>query len=271
MYASLCLSNYERFSTTLGQQSGGFFCLSGGLTSLPVLSGSKDTVSPEEDRPVLGHLGLCQTYLPEGRCGCFLQGLHPQHAGHHPLRWHRPGRLWGAWSLSRGNSVVYCCLARSDSFALLYSVRLWRIPGCSALPQTALIRECLCSWLVAPLPAHVASCPATHSPWSGLECRHKVSRCTISEPIGSATANVSGLLVFQAKTSTSLLTVWLVTWDTRMELRDDDMTGLFTFQLTSLNSYMHMNAFAFVKKHAVNCNLRDRAVILVFFFFNMFV
>lgn len=161
----------------------GFCHLSGGLTSLPVLSGPEDTVSPEEDGPVLGHLGLCQTCLPEGGCDCFLQGLHPQHAGHHPLCWHRLGCLWGMWllSLSRDDfSFCYCfyfILTFLISFALLSSVRRWRIPGCSASPQTALIRECLCSWLVALPPAHVASCPATHSPWSGLECRHKVSHC----------------------------------------------------------------------------------------------
>lgn len=89
----------------------GFCHLSGGLTSLPVLSGPEDTVSPEEDGPVLGHLGLCQTCLPEGGCDCFLQGLHPQHAGHHPLRWHRLGCLWGVWllSLSRDDfSFCYC-------------------------------------------------------------------------------------------------------------------------------------------------------------------
>lgn len=87
----------------------GFCHLSGGLTSLPVLSGPEDTVSPEEDGPVLGHLGLCQTCLPERGCGCFLQGLHPQHAGHHPLRWHRLGCLWGVWLLSRDDfSFCYC-------------------------------------------------------------------------------------------------------------------------------------------------------------------
>lgn len=145
------------------------------LTSLPVLTGPEDTVSPEKDGPVLRHLGLCQTHLPEGGCGCFLQGLHPQHARHHPLCWHRPGCVRGVHLLTS----LFCFIRLLFLFhltppPLLSSVRLLRIPGCSATPQTALIRECLCSWLVAPLPAHVASCPATHWPWSGLECRHKV-------------------------------------------------------------------------------------------------
>lgn len=104
MYVSVCVF---KVSTTLGQQSRGFFHLSEDLTSLPLFSGPEDTVSPEEDGPVLGHLGLCQTYLPEGGCGCFLQGLRPQHAGHHPLRWHRPSCLWGVWLLWR-NNVSFC-------------------------------------------------------------------------------------------------------------------------------------------------------------------
>lgn len=41
--------------------------------------------------------------------------------------------------------------------------------------QTALTQGSLCSWLVVPPPAHVASCPATLSRWWGLVCRHKVS------------------------------------------------------------------------------------------------
>lgn len=97
----------------------GFCHLSGGLTSLPVLSGAEDTVSPEEDGPVFGHLGLCQTCLPEGGCGCFLQGLHPQHAGHHTLRWHRLGCLWG---------VCGCCRCRgmTSLFVIVFlSFWLW--------------------------------------------------------------------------------------------------------------------------------------------------
>lgn len=58
--------------TCLRKQSVGLSHLSGGLISLPVLSGPEDTISPEEDGSVLRHRALCQTYLPEGGCGCFL-------------------------------------------------------------------------------------------------------------------------------------------------------------------------------------------------------
>lgn len=148
-----------------------------GLTSFPVLSGPEDTVGPEEDGSVLGHLGLCKAYLKEGGCGCFLQGLRPQHVGNHPLRWYWPGCLWGrgVW-VCVGSSFSWIFLAQSDS--LLSSHRLWRIRGSSASPQTVLIQECLCSWPVAPLPAHVVSWPAIHLLWSGLECRPKVSHCS---------------------------------------------------------------------------------------------
>ena len=62
-----------------------------------VLSGPEDPVGPEEDGSVLGHRGLCQTHLSEGGSGCVLQGLRAQHAGHHPVRRHRPGCLRGEW------------------------------------------------------------------------------------------------------------------------------------------------------------------------------
>lgn len=170
---------YVWWSWDLKPQSGGFCHLPGGLTSLPVLSGAEDTVSPEEDGSVLWHFGLRQTYLPERGCGRFLQGLHPQHAWHHPLRWYRLGCVWGVSSLVLSGDFPFCRCFYSI-LTLLVSGRLWRIPGSSASPQTVLIQEFLCFWLVALPPAHVASCPAIRWPWSGLECRHKVSDFRIS-------------------------------------------------------------------------------------------
>lgn len=72
--------------------------------------------------------------------------------------------LWGGGLLVKSNLCVH-----------LSSDRLWRIRGCRTTLQIVLIQECLCYSLVALLPAHVDSWPATHSLWSGLECRHKVS------------------------------------------------------------------------------------------------
>lgn len=77
--------------------------------------------------------------------------------------------------------IVFCffggggLLVKSNLYVHLSYDRLWRIRGCRTTLQIVLIQECLCYSLVALLPAHVDSWPATHSLWSGLECRHKVS------------------------------------------------------------------------------------------------
>lgn len=71
------------------------FCHGNEKSNLSMLfrSGSQNPSGAEKDGPVQGHLRLRQTH-PEGRGSVrVLQRLRPQHAGHHPVRRHRPGRV----------------------------------------------------------------------------------------------------------------------------------------------------------------------------------
>lgn len=52
------------------------------------LLGSENTDGPKKDRTIFRHVGLCQKHPFEGRNGCLLQGLHPQHARNHSIRWY---------------------------------------------------------------------------------------------------------------------------------------------------------------------------------------
>lgn len=58
-------------------------------------TGAEDPSHAKKNRPVLRNSRLCQTDHTEGGSRSLLQGLPTQHAQHHPLRRHRPGRLRG--------------------------------------------------------------------------------------------------------------------------------------------------------------------------------
>lgn len=73
------------------------------VTRVNPAPGSENTSCAEDERSVRWHLGLRQADLQERRTRSVLQRLRPEHAGNHPVRWHRSGGLRGELELSHGS------------------------------------------------------------------------------------------------------------------------------------------------------------------------
>lgn len=83
------------------------------MTDVPFLfpAGAEDPSHAKKNRPILRNSRLCQTDVTERGYPGLLQRLLTQHAEYCPLRWHRPGCLWGqrdVWARSFQSASPFC-------------------------------------------------------------------------------------------------------------------------------------------------------------------